>query len=97
MTTALGAFLRVVDHVNQLAGVFLWGAYVYEASPRILEAAGHIFTEGPDGLIYWLRVIRRRLIVGYFLRHWALFCFPLTAAAIHDFHILVTIHSEQPE
>ena len=97
MTTTLSALLRVVDHVNQLAGVFLGGAYIDQATSWILETAGYIITKSPDCFIHWLRMIRRRLIVGNFLRHRALFCLPLTTTTIHDLHILVTIHGEQPE
>ena len=32
-----------------------------------------------------------------FLRHWTLLCLPLLPPTIHDPHILVPIHREQPE
>src|SRR5438046_10455907 len=48
MTATLSALLRVVDHVNQLAGVFLWGAYINQDTPWIPETAGYIFTKSPD-------------------------------------------------
>src|SRR3989442_4019664 len=97
MTTALGTLLRIIDHVDQFTGIFLWRAYIDQGTPWILQATGYIVTKSAYGLIHYLRMIRRRLILEDFLRHRTLFRLPLTASAIHDLLIRVTIHAEQPE
>src|SRR5579859_3569267 len=96
MSAALGTFLRIINHMQQFTGIFLWRSHIYQTTPRILEAVGYIFAIGAYALIHWRGVIGRSCEMRNFLGHWALFRLPLTASTIHDLHVFMAIHGEQP-
>src|SRR5579875_2616888 len=96
MATALRTLLRIVHHMQQLAGIFLRRAHVDQATIGFLQSHHDIIAESPYGFIHGLRMISNGRIMRHILAEWTALCLPFRATTIHDLHVSVTIHGEEP-
>src|SRR5438094_9738029 len=98
VTATQHTFLRVLRHVRDFAFVFAGRTYIDQRLAAL--ALSECFIEKCADLLIEPLLRHRIVCLRIFrdlARHWPLFCFPLVAAAVQNFHLLVPEQSESPE
>src|SRR5204862_2656686 len=97
VATAQSAFLRVVGHVELLAGVLVRRPDVDELAV-LIEMATHVLHERTNRLVAPLAgLVARAIEAWHFRRHRPPLAFPLRAAAIEDARVREPKQLEDPE
>ena len=91
------SLLWVVHHVQQFTGIFLRRTHIDQAAIGVFQAIEDIIAVRTYRLIPGLRVIGGCLKMRYLFGQLPAFSFPLLAPTVHDLHVGVAKHTEQPE